>query len=95
MMIISIASTNVVRIPYFEDSDVAWEREEREVQRIRNVGVLPSGERYVIYRASLYADGFQQNKAVRQSRSVGGCYLLPLGLSSAERGQQRELGLCV
>ena len=38
-----------------------------------------------MYRAALYADGFQQNKNSKQSKSVGGIYILPLWLPNSER----------
>ena len=49
-----------------------------------NRGVLHNGERYVIYRIALYADGFNQRKS-SDEKSVSGCYLLPLGLPPEER----------
>ena len=53
----------------------------------RNRGFMQNGSRYVVYRVALYMDGFKQTKAQRDTRSVGGCYMLPLGLSlEARRG---------
>lgn len=40
--------------------------------------VLPTGERYVIYRIAVYVDGFNQLKS-SDRKSVAGCYMLPLG----------------
>ena len=51
------------------------------------MGFLPDGARYLVYRFAFYMDGFKQTKSQRDTRSVGGCYLLPLGLSlEARRG---------
>ena len=61
-----------------------------------NIGRLQNGERFVIYRIALYADGFQQNKASRQSKSVGGVYILPLGLPTSDRiSLQSARPLCI
>ena len=78
-------STNVVGLPYFYNSEARVDMLDSEKSCRSNRGILPNGERYVIYRMALYADGFQQNKSTRQSRSIGGIYLLPLGLSNMER----------
>lgn len=48
----------------------------------RNKGILEDGTPFVVYRFALYADGFKQVKSLSDTRSVTGCYLLPLGLSS-------------
>jgi len=53
--------------------------------RTRNVGFLENGERFVVYRIALYADGFKQLKSLSDTRSVGGCYILPLGLPEENR----------
>jgi len=34
---------------------------------------------------AIYSDGFKQHKSLSDVRSVGGCYMLPLGLSSENR----------
>ena len=44
-----------------------------------NHGRLEDGTRYVVYRLALYTDGFKQHKSLADTRSVDGCYLLPLG----------------
>ena len=51
----------------------------------RNMGFMQNGTRYLVYRVALYMDGFKQTKAQRDTRSVGGCYMLPLGLSLESR----------
>ena len=50
-----------------------------------NKGYLSNGERFLIYRVALYADGFKQHKSLSDTRSVAGAYLLPLGLSLKSR----------
>ena len=53
----------------------------------KNSGHMADGQRYVVYRFALYMDGFKQTKSLGDTRSVGGCYLIPLGLSlNARRG---------
>ena len=44
-----------------------------------NKGVLPDGTRYVVYRIALYTDGFKPSKNNADTKSVDGCYILPLG----------------
>ena len=44
-----------------------------------NQGILPGGERYVVYRIALYTDGFKRHKSLSDSSSVEGCYILSLG----------------
>lgn len=51
----------------------------------RHIGHMPDGSRYVVYRFALYMDGFKQTKGLADTRSVGGCYLMPLGLSLDSR----------
>jgi len=78
------ASYNVTKIPMWVSGDRS--RPERPYQRHRqNSGVLDNGERFVLYRMILYADGFNQHKSLSDGRSVGGCYMLPLGLSVENR----------
>lgn len=84
-------SLNVKRLPFFDNREERMGRLKTTVLPLRNKGVLPTGERFLIYRAAIYADGFQQNKNVRQSRSVGGCYLVPLGLSEQERASTQGI----
>ena len=53
----------------------------------RDMGIMQDGARFLVYRFAIYMDGFKQTKAQRDVRSVGVCYLLPLGLSlEARRG---------
>ena len=47
----------------------------------RHMGLLPDGSRNLVYRFGLYMDGFSQLKSARDTRSVGGYYLIPIGLS--------------
>ena len=75
----------VHRVPFFSESERKMASLEKTNRNKSNMGVLRNGERYVVYRVSMYADGFQEKKSTRQSKSVGGCYILPLGLPEAER----------
>ena len=81
----------VRRLPFFDSRDERISRMSGSSLKSHNKGVLPNGERFLIYRAAIYADGFQQNKNVRQSRSVGGCYLVPLGLPEHERASTQAM----
>lgn len=47
--------------------------------------MLSNGTTYLVYRVALYADGFRQHKSLSDTRSVSGCYMIPLGLSSSTR----------
>ena len=79
-------STNVTSMP-------TWVKSRRGSQPLtgydeesnRHMGFLPDGSRYVVYRFALYMDGFSQLKSARDTRSVGGYYLMPLGLSVESR----------
>ena len=62
--------------------------------QIGNVGRLRDGRLFVVYRFLLYADGFTPQ--VGKKSSVGGCYMLPLGICQSKRisvGVIRQLGL--
>lgn len=48
-------------------------------------GFPNNGEKCVIYRMVLYADGFKQRESLSDARVVGGCYMTPLGLSIERR----------
>lgn len=50
-----------------------------------NKSTVPLGERYVIYKVALHADGFDQSQSNRQLRSFGDVYLLRTGLFQSER----------
>ena len=52
---------------------------------VRNRGRLENGRLYLVYRLALYGDGFRQHKSLTDSRQVGGCYMLPLGLPPEAR----------
>ena len=57
-------------------------------------GDLSDGRKYVVYRFLLYSDGFTPYAGMKGS--VGGCYMLPLGLSphtTSRVGALRRLGL--
>lgn len=57
-------------------------------------GRLLNGERYFVYRMFLYADGF--TPLVGKKGSMGGCYMLPLGITPRLRtvaGSIRKLSL--
>ena len=82
---------NVTRVPYFTKSPAKWSALDDGDLRRRNVGTLDNGERFLVYRVALYADGFQQRKSTRQSKSVTGCYLLPLGLPDDERASPQAV----
>ena len=43
--------------------------------------------KYYVYRFSFYADGFKKVKCLADSRSVTGCYLLPMGISLPRRSR--------
>ena len=47
----------------------------------KNVGFLEDGSPYLVYRFALYMDKFNQHAAKNDTRSVCGCYILPLGYS--------------
>ena len=47
----------------------------------RYMGFLSNRERFIVYWFALYLEGFQQNMSLHDTRSVRGCYILPLGLS--------------
>jgi len=82
--IIEEASITVTKIPIWVSGQKS--RPERPYHRHRqNSGFLDNGERFLLYRMVLYADGFNQHKSLSDSRSVGGCYMLPLGLSVENR----------
>ena len=83
----TIASTNVIGMPQFLNDGKLDDISKKQPQRSKskNAGVLPNGDRYIVYRAALYGDGFQQNRASPQSKSVAGVYMLPLGLPVSER----------
>ena len=46
-----------------------------------NKGVLTDGTTFLVYRFILYSDGFNQHKSMKDTKSVCGCYIMPLGLS--------------
>ena len=80
-------STNVVAMPFFIDNERKLQaiRRSRHPGRCANSGFLPNGDRFLVYRAALYGDGFSQNKSSPYSRSVAGVYMLPLGLPATDR----------
>ena len=43
-----------------------------------NKGNLPDGTQYYVYRTELYADAFEQHKAMTDARSVAEVYVVPL-----------------
>lgn len=48
-------------------------------------GILQSGEPYVVYRMLLYCDDFNPRSLLFPRGSVGGCYMIPIGLSLQRR----------
>lgn len=88
------ASSNVISMPLFSNSDDKL-RDIRTYSgnggRNTNSGVLPGGERYVLYRVALYCDGFSKNRASTYSKSVAGVYMLPLGLPISERNSAHSV----
>lgn len=52
---------------------------------VRKKGFLPDGSSYLVYPIALYSEGFKQHKSLSDSREVGRCYILPLGLSIENR----------
>ena len=87
----TIASSTVIGMPVFHFSNAKICEIGASRFTSSNTGRLPSGERYVVYRASLYADGFQANKTTRTSKSVGGIYLLPQGRSVQDRSSAKSV----
>ena len=79
------AAVHVVDIPTCSKQETHSPRGAYGFGSVTNKGFLENGERYVVYRFALYADGFNQFKAQHDSRSVTGCYILPLGLSVDNR----------
>ena len=55
------------------------------------LGTLPSGERFVMYRFSLFTDGFQVSRNKNNPRSAGGVYLLPMSLPPSVRKSTRRI----
>ena len=94
----TVCSTNVVSMPTFIDSD----RKLDEIHNSRlqrgdtNIGTMPNGDRFLVYRVALYGDGFSQNKSSTYSKSVAGVYMLPLGIPpSARTSAQAVRVLCL
>ena len=76
-----VGSSNVIDMPTWLSGRDGTPHEAYENRIPSNTGYMPDGTRYVIYRFALYMDGFKQTKSKRDTRSVGGCYIMPLGLS--------------
>ena len=55
-----------------------------ELGRVKHMGFLSDGSRYLVYRFALYMDGFNQSSST-DNRKVGGFYLMPLGFSLETR----------
>ena len=92
-----VGSSNVIDLPKWVSGPNGTPHDAYDYGKVRNSGFLPDGSRYIIYRFALYMDGFKQKKSLRDQRSVGGCYILPLGLSvESRRGNAapRVLTLC-
>ena len=92
-----VGSSNVIDIPTWVQSPNGTPHDAYDYGHVRNSGFLPDGSRYLIYRFAFYMDGFKQMKSLGDQRSVGGCYILPLGLScETRRGNSapRVLTLC-
>ena len=82
-----VGTTNVTNLPTWVGGRNGTPHAGYEMGSVKNMGYMPDGSRYLVYRFALYMDGFKQTKAQRDTRSVGGCYLMPLGLSvEARRG---------
>jgi len=75
-----VTSVNVMELPTFVSGGQRHPQRASNPSR-PNKGFLDNGERFVVYRVALYTDGFKQLKSLSDLRSVGGCYMLPLGLS--------------
>ena len=76
---------------------VTRESGEEPTMNLCNTGKLQTGEDYLVYRFCLYADGFKQVKSLSDTRSVTGCYILPMGISLNSRTSSRStrvLTLC-
>jgi len=48
-------------------------------------GVLKDGRKYIVYRFLLYSDDFNPHKSAYSQGSVGGVYIMPLGLPSEDK----------
>ena len=80
-----VATSNVSDMPVWLSGRDRSAPAGYELGKACDRGFLPDGTRYVVYRFALYMDGFKQTKAQRDTRSVGGCYMIPLGLSAESR----------
>ena len=80
-----VGTCNVTDVPTWLGGPRGTPQEGYGFEKQRHIGYLSDGSRFVVYRFGLYVDGFQQTKSVRDTRSVGGCYILPLGLSLHNR----------
>ena len=89
--VIALVTRTVIGVPVFQFSDAKVADMCESKLTSSNLGHLPNGERYVVYRASLYADGFQANKTTRTSKSVGGIYLLPQGRPVEDRSSAKAV----
>ena len=91
-----VGTTNVTELPTWVSGDEGTPDAMYESSQLRDMGFLEDGSRYIVYRFALYMDGFKQHYSNTDTRSVGGCYLLPLGLSLEARrgtGEPRALTL--
>ena len=79
------ATANVTDIPTWVRGKHNAPRGGYDFGTCDNQGFLANGERFLIYRFALYIDGFNQFKDLQDTRSVAGCYILPLGLSMENR----------
>ena len=76
-----VGTSNVTNLPTWVKGKAGTPHTEYIPGTPRDTGFMQNGSRYVVYRFAIYMDGFKQTKGQRDKRSVGGCYLLPLGLS--------------
>ena len=58
-----------------------------------NHGIPQDGTRYIVYRILLYCDDFQPKASFKDTESVGGVYMIPLGLPPAARRSREAVRL--
>ena len=80
-----IGSSNVIDMPTWKHGADGMPHVWYNFGPPQNRGYLRDGSPYVVYRFALYMDGFKEKRSQRDTRSVGGCYILPLGLSLENR----------
>ncbi len=72
--------TQILDMPKLLDTHQPKSMQDFE-SNVGNRGVLDDGTPYFVYRFLLYADGFKMKKTMKNSKSVYGVYIMPVGLS--------------